>query len=118
MQQLIDVLEDVELITLYKPTVRYSRKIDEKVLELISEKTIKLELTELNNIQDLNERDKQFGKLITDIIDEVAPLKKCKQRKLANLPWYDRELQKLELKTSKLFEKHKKKPACIIINRY
>ena len=78
-----------------------------KVIDEIADVINKIDFTILNDLKDLNERWFFFRQIVLNIINEIAPLKKVKKRKLVSLPWYDKDLIKAERKCSKLFEKHK-----------
>ena len=68
-----------------------SKKIDEIALELNE-----IDFSILNEIKNVNLRWSLFKQIIINSINNVAPLRKCKSRKLKSLPWYDGELIKAE----------------------
>ena len=75
-----------------------SRAINEQTVSVIVDTLNSLDLTILNDIQDLNKRWFNFKQITLRIINDEAPLKRKKPRKHDPVPWYDAQL----LKKSKL----------------
>ena len=81
-----------------------SRCLDSKKLELIRSKLSLISFDFLDSILDVNDKWFCLKKCLTDMIDEIAPMKKVKM-KANNLAWVDSELRNLFKWRDKLFSK-------------
>ena len=87
-----------------------SRKLNEKNIKIIEEKVKLIDLSFLNHIDDVEVRLFFFNKLIMDVIDEIAPLKKMTNKPKQNSqPWYDIDCVKAKRLVDKSYVKFKKK---------
>ncbi len=91
-----------------KKVTRLTRKLNGKRIIKVTEALDNYDFTIINKIIDPNDRWLFFKKVLTNILDDIAPLKKCKVKRQCNLPWYDTDCIKAERKTSKLYVKMKK----------
>ena len=95
--------------------IKLSRKLNEKLISEIGKQIELINFNILDKVKNLNERWFLFKQIILNLINNLAPLKKCENKKVKNLPWYDTDLIKAERKCSKLYVKYKKDLSSVLL---
>jgi exonuclease III len=92
-----------------KSTSNYKRKLNDKAIDLIIKDLSITDFKFFNEVQDSELRYFFFKKLIMEVLNKHAPLKlTSNNRKVKQLPWFDRDLLLLRRKCDNLYAKFKK----------
>ena len=78
----------------FQPIIKLSRKLNESTINKIATKINGTDFSIMNEIKNVDLRWQCFKKTILNFIDEDAPVKKVKERKMKSVEWYDEELLK------------------------
>lgn len=82
------------------------RRLNDKNIESFVDKFDKLDLSYIQNIDDVDNAYCMLEKEVLNVLDIIAPLKETKfRRKHTPLPWFDKELANARRNCEKLFKK-------------